>query len=217
MKKLSLFKGLLLATFFCVPFLMNAQVTIGSGATPQATLDVVGATGTPAGIVAPRVSRAYLNSSAHGAAQTGAIVFVGVLDGVASGSATNVIAIGYYFFDGAVWQSFASPAEFWLPSFNLPWDSGQTLTVNLFAIYQSAFLGQTNPRFAASPGFPYTGVVPGHNPNAVATDFFYVITGWDPAVITNVSVNANGVLTYTCTTTAPAGGVGYLNVMMVRR
>ena len=36
---------LLLATMMCVPFTASAQVTVGSGALPQATLDIVGAAG----------------------------------------------------------------------------------------------------------------------------------------------------------------------------
>ena len=44
MKKFSL-KQLLLIAMMCAPLALSAQVTIGSGALPQATLDIVGAAG----------------------------------------------------------------------------------------------------------------------------------------------------------------------------
>ena len=42
MKKFNVFSRLLIATMMCAPFSLSAQVTIGSGALPQATLDIVG-------------------------------------------------------------------------------------------------------------------------------------------------------------------------------
>jgi hypothetical protein len=42
MKKKVFFRQLLLATIVCAPLTTSAQVTIGSGALPQATLDIVG-------------------------------------------------------------------------------------------------------------------------------------------------------------------------------
>ncbi|MDR1738584.1 MAG: hypothetical protein LBR66_07215 [Candidatus Symbiothrix sp.] len=90
----------------------KAQVTIGSLANPKATLDVVAVKtdGTTAeGIIAPRLDRSALNSKEIGGqytvAQTGAIVYVkDVSTGTATGQTVKVTTIGYYYFDGAIWQ-----------------------------------------------------------------------------------------------------------------
>jgi len=200
--------------------LSNAQVTIGSGSLPRATLDVVASGNYPASIIAPSVDRLYLNTYAHtySTDQTGAIVYVSTLGGIATGSTANINSVGYYYFTGSVWQAFATTAKFWLPSFDLMWEAGATQTIDLFSVYRQAFLGQSNLRFAASPGFPDTRIVPGHNPNAVATDFFYVVTDWDPTIVDSVvSLNRYGVLEYTFTSTVQAGASGYINIMMIRK
>lgn len=100
--------------FVAIGFVSNlqAQVTVGSNDEPKATLDVKAAASdaTLAGVIAPRMDRAYLNSrdSHYGADQTGAIVYVTTLNGSKTGQAANVDKIGYYYFDGSVWQPFGS-------------------------------------------------------------------------------------------------------------
>jgi hypothetical protein len=48
MKLLNVFKSLFIAGAICAPLMASAQVTIGSGAMPQATLDIVGSYSTDA-------------------------------------------------------------------------------------------------------------------------------------------------------------------------
>lgn len=90
---------------------LNAQVTVGDNTPPAATLDVVydGSSTTPAGVIAPRVDRQYLNDNNgnYSTDQKGAIVYVeNVSNGSATLKAVNVTKIGYYYFDGALWQAF---------------------------------------------------------------------------------------------------------------
>ena len=89
---------------------LNAQVTVGANSVPQATLDVVldASSTTLAGVIAPRVERQYLNANNYGSAQTGAIVYVELLNTSATGQTENVTTVGYYYFDGAKWQPFGS-------------------------------------------------------------------------------------------------------------
>ncbi|MDR1698437.1 MAG: hypothetical protein LBR75_01250 [Prevotellaceae bacterium] len=107
MKKISL-QFCLLATMLLAPAGIHAQVTIGSGKIPRATLDVVATnSATPDGMIAPRVDRKKLNDNAakYTADLKGAIVYVeNVTTGTATGQAANVTAVGYYYFDGALWQ-----------------------------------------------------------------------------------------------------------------
>lgn len=88
--------------------------------TPAATLDVVANTtdnARPDAILVPRLSRAdleaktnaYANGTATGAsAQNGALVFVNALGGTGTGKTVNVIATGFYYYDGTngnnVWK-----------------------------------------------------------------------------------------------------------------
>ena len=91
---------------------MNAQVTVGANSAPNATLDVKldnsPSNSTLAGVIAPNVSRQYLNdkNGDYGSAQTGAIVFVNEVNGSATLKAINVKVVGYYYFDGTLWQPF---------------------------------------------------------------------------------------------------------------
>ena len=93
---------------------LNAQVTVGKNTTPAATLDVIvdDASTTLAGVIAPRVERTYLNSNNYTSDQTGAIVYVKeATTGSTAGQAVNVNAIGYYYFDGALWQPLGSSSS----------------------------------------------------------------------------------------------------------
>jgi len=103
---------------------LKSQVTIGSLTQPKATLDVVASktNGTTAeGIIAPRLTLAQLKSadSMYVAAQKGAMVYVtDVADGTTA-KTVKITAIGYYYFDGAVWQPFTPAApNAWLTTGN---------------------------------------------------------------------------------------------------
>ena len=91
----------------------NAQVAIGTTDDPKATLDVVASSSATAadGVIPPRVSLAqlFLKNGAYGTAQTGAIVYVNDVDGQPiSGKTAAVTAPGYYYFNGAKWQTMAT-------------------------------------------------------------------------------------------------------------
>lgn len=74
---------------------------------PNVTLDVVGkATDTNSldGIAAPRITGDQLRAKTYTLAQTGALVYVTIADTAPSGQTINVNSIGYFYFDGSVWQ-----------------------------------------------------------------------------------------------------------------
>ena len=91
----------------------NAQVAIGTTDDPKATLDVVASSSATAadGVIPPRVSLAqlFIKNGAYGTAQTGAIVYVNDVEGQPiSGKTAAVTAPGYYYFNGAKWQTMAT-------------------------------------------------------------------------------------------------------------
>jgi hypothetical protein len=94
---------------FVSNFLVSAQVTIGILEPPRATLDVVSVpdSKTADGIIAPRVSLNKLNDNEnkYSGDQKGALVYVDIIDDVPKGKTVNVKTIGYYFFDGSVWNA----------------------------------------------------------------------------------------------------------------
>ena len=96
----------------------NAQVGINTN-DPKATLDVNNTTEENLfdGIIAPRLTANELNSKTYTAEQTGAIIYVTskIISTTenpvtASPQLINVKEIGYYYFDGEVWQTFKDKA-----------------------------------------------------------------------------------------------------------
>lgn len=86
-------------------FYLSAQVGINTGG-PQATLDVVGFpsnTNKLDGVIAPRLTGAQLSAKNYTAAQTGAIVYVTVVEAAPAGQTAAVVSPGYYYFDGTKW------------------------------------------------------------------------------------------------------------------
>ena len=93
---------------------LYAQVGIGTE-TPKSTLDVVGIpneTLSVDGIMAPRLTGTQLKSkdNVYTTDQKGAIVYVtsGLLVSDTTAKTINVTTEGYYYFDGIVWQKYAT-------------------------------------------------------------------------------------------------------------
>lgn len=85
-----------------------AQAQVGfNTSTPKATLDIVAktATGTstsPEGLLVPRVDRQKAQSMTGVTAST--MIYVNsIATGAAAGTAININAVGYYYFDGSAW------------------------------------------------------------------------------------------------------------------
>ena len=95
---------------------LNAQVTIGSNAAPNATLDVVASdisdATVPEGIITPRLTLAELKAkdNSYGPAQTGAIVYVTNATGGTTDKTRYVLSAPcHYWFDGLVWRALGTP------------------------------------------------------------------------------------------------------------
>ena len=101
---------------------LHAQVGINTE-TPKVTMHVIPSKtdGTTAeGIIAPNLTRAQLISkdAVYGTDQNGAIVYVTTVNGTVSTKTTKITKVGYYYFDGSLWQPFLSteaviPTEPW--------------------------------------------------------------------------------------------------------
>jgi hypothetical protein len=103
MKKNIVLAGAIALAMTCAT--LNAQVTVGAGTLPQATLDVVTSTTdttTPEGIIAPRMTGDDLTkkNAAYLDAQDGAFVYVtAAISAATPGKTEDVTAKGYYYYD----------------------------------------------------------------------------------------------------------------------
>ncbi|MCG2418721.1 hypothetical protein K8089_06775, partial [Aequorivita sp. F47161] len=94
--------------------------------------------------------------------------------------------------DGTLRQvNAAMPKFFYMPPIIFDTSVNGTFTRNLHSEYLGQFSGTSNPTLVRSTSAPSAiPNVPG------PTDLYYYITYYDTDVFTNVSINANGVLTY---------------------
>lgn len=86
---------------------LTAQIGVNT-TDPKATLEVVGKpeiASEPDGIIAPKLTREQLIAkTAYAADQVGAIVYVTDLTGTTNSATQKVLAVGYYYFDGSIWN-----------------------------------------------------------------------------------------------------------------
>jgi len=85
-----------------------AQVGINN-TNPQATLDITAKTSDgskPEGIIAPRLTGDQIQSAdaQYTASQAGTLVYATAAATAPAGKTANITAVGYYFFDGSIWQ-----------------------------------------------------------------------------------------------------------------
>lgn len=108
-------KKKLIITALLNSLIISAQVGINT-TSPKSTMDVsvkrdlngvIIDNSTPVGLQAPRITREELsaNTGVYNTNQTGAIVYIkDVNGGDTNPPRTNIISVGYYYFDGTLWQ-----------------------------------------------------------------------------------------------------------------
>lgn len=129
-------KKILLLFFVLTCFMSTAQVGIGT-TTPGATFDVTATNPTGAstnvdGILIPRISRQ--RAQVMTGTPTSTLVYIDdVVSGTASGTTVNVNSVGFYFFNGTIWERIAAGVS---TDWSLIGNSGTNATTN--------FLGTTD-------------------------------------------------------------------------
>lgn len=132
----------------CLTALFYSQVGINTE-TPHATFDVTGKPDNASqldGIIAPRITGEQLRLKTYTPLQTGAIVYVtNAAVSPLDNQVVNVSALGYYYFDGSVWQKMSTSSSAGIvPE---PWNEALTTnfaTSNTQNIYQSGSVGIGN-------------------------------------------------------------------------
>jgi hypothetical protein len=178
---------------------------------PNATLEVKPTTSngaTAEGIIAPNLLGLEIKNkdAEYGSDQTGAIVYATNASpdaGLSAAKTAKITTKGYYYFDGNIWQPFGNSGNwFYLPSFNLDISSQTTKTVDLYEdIYKKQFTQSVNNAFVVSLGT--TLLTATNNSLYTATQLAYIVTYYDNTIIDNISITADGKMTYTVLSTDP--------------
>lgn len=129
-------KKILLLLFIVPCFMSTAQVGIGT-TTPGATFDITATNPTgPStnvdGILIPRISRQ--RAQVMTGTPTSTLVYIDdVVSGTATGTTVNITSVGFYFFNGTIWERIAAGLS---TDWSLIGNSGTSATTN--------FLGTTD-------------------------------------------------------------------------
>mgnify|MGYP003574914301 CR=1 FL=1 len=219
---------------------INAQVGINTQA-PTTSLDVRGKVDTNGvslpsdmtGLQAPRLTRAELTSKGdtlYGTDQKGALVYItDVAGGDALSQRLKITTVGYYYFDGALWQSVSNATGiaginyFYAPSMVLPtvnanlpayttYNAG-TFTIDLYAVYSNEY-GLT----ASTPTSTRSSL---KNPTAttlpvlVASALEYFVIYFDNTVFdpNSIAVSNTGTLTYQVLPSAVVTEKTFMNIV----
>jgi len=200
-------KKILFLLCLCYSSFAVAQIKVGgTDGTPNkdAMLEIQA---TDKGFLLPRVALVTLTSASPLENHVAGMVVYNTATVAAAG-----IAPGLYHNDGAKWaklvnENYGSVKFFYMPS--IIFNTAATATAqkrNLYAEYKAQF---TNKTFVANPatgGTIGTAVRPTFVKSAnapevipslpLATDLYYYVTDYDTTALANLSIDANGILTY---------------------
>lgn len=176
-------------------------------------MQVVAASGeTKPGVIIPNVEKTGVNVLEKGADkdyfEESTLVYFkgdsGRKDENVNSTIEEVSKKGFYYYDGKDWVRVMQKAQIYLPSIVLKTTAG-SYTIDLYDVYLAQFRGgvsaATNTGTSTSSA---TTSFAKSSSNAILrvfekTDLDYFITYFNSNVFSNVSVNANGVLTYNVT------------------
>ncbi len=199
MKKNTFFKLVALFTFFCISTQSFSQ-EMGAGIgtlTPDASaaLDVVN---NNAGVLIPRISNVAINIPRPA---NGLLIYDIDKQCLSQNTGTP---------DAPNWVCISGNVVkfFYMPSISL--DIVSAKPYDLYTLYKEQFAAPKHQ----SPGSP--GSIPFF---AAATDLYYYITDYNPAVFRTMDVSADGVLTYVLQddAVAQAGPSEFVNIVLVVR
>lgn len=201
------YKNTLAILFFLYSAVNLAQVGVGTP-TPAATLDITAAnlTGTTVdGLLIPRVSRIRAGTMTGMLPST--LIYIDDIAGMAVPKTVNVTAIGFYFFNGTVWEQLGTVATTgWLTTGN----AGLSATTNFLGTTDGVDVSFRRNNAAAgkigatSTAFGVNALTAGAatNNTAFGTNALALSTGADNVAVGNGTLAAN-------TTGIQNTGVGY--------
>ena len=188
--------------------LMFSQVGINTN-NPKATLDIQkGVTPNSVdGFITIRISGNDLKAkdALYGADQNSTVVYVTEIPTTPSSKTSNITNVGFYYYHStlAKWMALQMPKFFYMPSIYFDTTVLGTFTKDLYDLYYKQF---TNPTIKSTGAF-------GKVPVLGKTDLEYYITYLDPTVFKDVTIDAEGRMTYTIISNAT--DLSFLNIVFV--
>ena len=206
----------IIATFMALGSVLAyaQQGRVGINTTqPNATMHIVAANAeTNPGIIIPNVEKTEVNVLEKGSdkgyfEESTLVYFKGDSsrkDEDVNSTIEEVSKKGFYYYDGKDWVRVMQKAQIYLPSIVLKTTAG-SYTIDLYDVYLAQFRGGISA--ATNTGTSTNSATTSFaksSSNAILrvfekTDLDYFITYFDSNVFSKVSVDANGVLTYTVT------------------
>lgn len=190
----------------------TAQVGINTSA-PSTTFDVRKSTVStvPEGVLITRMSGDELKAkdALYGSSQHSTLIYATAVPGSASTKTSNIKAPGFYYYDNgtgkweAVIKEAVTPKFFYMPSVLVNTTTLGVKTMDLHAVYTSQF---TNPPVKS------TGSA-GSIPTLAKDKLEYYITYYDTALLRNVSIDANGLMSYEVY--GNASDASFMNIVFV--
>jgi len=192
---------------------LKAQVTIGEMDTPNtnAVLDL--RSNDKLGMLLPRVNLQATNLAAPMSEHLKGMV---VYNLVTAGTYPNNVVPGFYYNDGTKWILLKDAVNwFYLPSFNLDVSTTGPKIVNLFNIVDTQLQNNASGVVVSSGyTYPAAGAIKKATPKYVATDLAYIVTYYDNTVINNITITADGVMSYNVLSTT-IGPNSYVNIICI--
>lgn len=186
----------------------KSQVGINSS-TPKSTLDLNKSSlpNNPDGFLTVRLTGNELvtKNALYGVDQNSNVVYVTTVPSTVTAKTSNITVPGFYYYNNSLskWINLTLPKFFYMPSILFDTTVMGAKTKDLYQLYYDQF---------TSPAKFSTGAL-GKIPVVGKSDLEYYITYYDTSVFTNVSIDANGLLSYTVSNSAT--DTSFMNIVFV--
>jgi hypothetical protein len=204
-----------------------AQITIGSGQEPDksAVLDINEAKGankneSEKGLLLPRVSLTDASLSNPMTAHVAGMTVYNIGTSLPAVLPENRVSPGFYYNSGTRWERLhlGTANWFYMPSIAIDVTTNGTFTRDLFLEYRKQFEDSRDNQTPANSPTAGTALVKSlgaPDPFTMifnADGLYYYVTGYDATVFSNLSITADGKLTYTVNA-ANVTGATYMNIV----
>lgn len=141
----------------------------------------------------------------YGVDQNATVVYVTAVPTTSTAKTSNVTRTGFYYYNSSIskWIALNMPKFFYMPSILFDTTTLGNKTKDLYQLYYNQF---NTPAVSSSGAF---GKVPVLGKN----DLEYYITYYDTAVFSNISIDANGLMSYTVNSDATDSS--FMNIVFV--
>ena len=205
-------KKILYLVCITATLLAKSQVGINTS-TPAASLDVARTpnAAAPEGVLVTRITGNELQAkdNKYLANQNATLVYVTTIPTTPSTKVSNIKTPGFYYYDNDIskWVSIIKdtnfPKFFYMPSVLINTATLGAKTLDLYATY---FAQYNNPPVKSAGSA-------GSIPTLLKTQLDYYVTYFDAALLSNVSIDANGLMSYTVI--GNASDASFMNIVFV--